>query len=98
SVLATVSRIDSTSINTTPYTWCCAAWPISALAPSDHREDVGELRVTTQLEGSWQFLAGVYAERLKDDFSSNYVWYGDPQTNFLAPGERALGDYFDRRE
>ncbi|MBL8271861.1 TonB-dependent receptor, partial [Steroidobacter sp.] len=80
SVVATVSHIDSNTTNATPYTWCCAGLPISALAPSEHREDVGELRLTTQLDGAWQFLAGVYTERLKDEYSSNYVWHGDPAT------------------
>jgi iron complex outermembrane recepter protein len=92
-LLATLSRIESDSTNVTPYTWCCFAWPISTLAPSQHEENVGEIRLATQLEGPWDFLLGLYAEKLDDAFSANYIWHGD----VLAFGQRFLGDYIDER-
>lgn len=97
-VLATVSHIESETTNTTPYSWCCAPLPISALAPSDHRDTSGEVRFASQLDGSWQFLVGLYGEQLNDEYSSNYLWHGDPALNPLDRGVRELGDYFDKRE
>jgi iron complex outermembrane recepter protein len=54
------------------------ALPLSSIIDSDHREKVGEVRLVTQLDGAFNFLAGLYSERLEDDFLFDYRWVGNP--------------------
>lgn len=96
-LLGTYSRIESSSIRSVPYTAVPVAWAASTKTDSQHREDVGEFRFTTQLDGAWNFLAGVYIEDIEDNYLNDYLWYGDPATNPLGPGQRALGVYPDIR-
>lgn len=90
-LLATYSYVQSESIVSLPYTSLMFNWPASSKSSSDHRERVGEIRLVTHLDGAWNFLAGLYAEDLKDDLVIDYLWFADPATNFLARGQRSLG-------
>lgn len=71
--------------------------PISGRGSGDHKEDSGELRFASDLGGPIDFLVGVYAERLRDDRSVNYIWTGtDAAQNFF--GARDLGTSLDDRK
>lgn len=59
-------------------------FPLSISGPSPHREHVGEIRLATKLDGAWNFLAGLYAEELKDEVHYTYYWYGSPQTRLAT--------------
>lgn len=96
-LLATYSYTKSGSIQSAAFGTIGLGWPESYLADSDHREHVGEIRLATQFDGAWNFLAGLYAEDLKDEYLADYIWHGDPATNFLAPGVEFMGVYPDRR-
>ncbi len=65
--------------------------------PSDHTENVGELRIATKFSGNWNFLAGLYAEKLDDTTFFSAYWTGDPALDFYLPGQRFLGDWLVRR-
>jgi iron complex outermembrane recepter protein len=84
-LLATYSHTKSSSIVTAPYQLSGRYWPVSYISDSGHVEDVGEIRLVTQREGAWNFLVGVYAENLKDDYFTDYQWFGDPATNIACP-------------
>jgi outer membrane receptor protein involved in Fe transport len=75
-------------------------FPLSYGGPSPHNEHVGEIRLATQLDGPWNFLGGLYGEELKDNVRYDYIWYGDPTTNFFGfmdAGTRTVAVYSDRR-
>jgi iron complex outermembrane recepter protein len=61
---------------------------------SPHLGRVGELRLATKLEGPWNFLAGVYAENVKDWYDFDSIWFGDLASSpYLSRGVgRYLGD------
>jgi outer membrane receptor protein involved in Fe transport len=86
-LLATYSYIksESTISNTMSFS---PALPWDALGPSEHREHSGEIRLTTQLEGAWNFLGGLYAEDLDDEVFDDYAWYGSPESLYagILPG------------
>lgn len=91
-MLATYSHTRSGSTQSTPFATFGLGWPASIYAPGDHREDVGEIRLATRLAGAWNFLGGLYAEKIEDEVLNEYVWFGDPAVNPIAPGERFLSD------
>ncbi len=97
-LVATYSYIKSGTVYSVPTGTQALHQPISGDAPSDHRQHVGEIRLATQLQGRWNFLAGLYAEKLDDQYFVETLWYGDPATNPYTPGGRFLGDDLDRRE
>ncbi len=76
-------------------------WALSLGLDSTHREQNAEVRITTKLQGAWNFLAGLYGEKLDDDYDLDYYWFGDPAANIacgLCRGQRFTGLYFDRRD
>jgi iron complex outermembrane recepter protein len=93
-LLATVSHIESGTTWAMPMpTFPLRPW--SQLAPSEHRETSGEIRLATRLEGAWNFLGGFYAEELDDRGRSNFIWYGDPAANNTCPacaGQLFIGE------
>jgi iron complex outermembrane receptor protein len=100
SLLGTYSYTKSTSDGPFGFTVFgpdIRAVPFSAGFHNDHRADVGEVRLATQLDGPWNALVGLYYEDLRDQGGEQYVWYGDPELNFLTPGETDLGEFLDRR-
>jgi iron complex outermembrane recepter protein len=72
--------------------------PVSFGQFSPHEEYSGEIRLATKLEGSWDFLFGLYTEDQEDEYFSDWIWFGDPATNFFVPPDRDLFDYVDRRD
>jgi outer membrane receptor protein involved in Fe transport len=88
-VVATYSYVEggSTSAGSYSLNYPVFVWPLSQRAISEQQGHLGELRFTSRLEGAWNYLAGLYSERLEDDYSDLYYWTGDPDTNFFAPGE-----------
>lgn len=97
-LLGTYSYTDSGSLRATPFTSAVGLnFPISNLADSDHRQHVGEVRLVSQLDGAWNFLAGLYLEDIEDSFVNDVMWYGTPATNPFAPGQRVLGLFLDDR-
>lgn len=103
SLVATYSYTDSGSELSFPFSAYGPLWAVSTVSTSPHREHVGEVRLATQLDGPWNFLAGVYYEDLKDTATAQYLWFGNPATNFLDPtgfydpARRLLGDRSDAR-
>jgi len=73
-------------------------WPVAFQEDTPHYERSGELRLVTKLHGAWNFLGGLYYDRQNDTYYSNWVWYGDPGTNFFVPPLRDLFFYDDRRK
>jgi iron complex outermembrane recepter protein len=96
-LLATYSYIKSGTTASLPFTYAEFNFPWSSVGRSDHREYVGEIRLATKLDGAWNLLAGLYAEEVRDDSGQDNVWYGDPASNFIAPGVRSFGDRFEKR-
>ena len=47
---------------------------------------VNELRLSSQLDGALQFVAGLYYEDIDSEDNGPIVWSGDPALNPLAPG------------
>lgn len=96
-LLATYSYVSSGSILALPFgAYGTTDFPVSFTGDSDHRENVGEIRLATRLDGEWNFLAGLYAEELEDEILYDYLWHGDPAANFFGP-EPFLGSYLDSR-
>lgn len=95
SVVATYSDTTSASTLTQPWQLYGQPWAASFYADSDHREHVGEIRLVTQLSGPWNFLAGFYTEKLKDEVLFDYRWFGDPAANFFNFGQRLIGTQFN---
>jgi outer membrane receptor protein involved in Fe transport len=103
-LLATYSHTESRTVNAVPYTAYSIGWPTSAIYDSDHEEDSTEVRIATKFDGPWNFVAGLYAEDLKDevippsDLAMQYVWTGDPATNFFNPGQLSVGGLYEKRD
>ncbi len=97
-LLATFSHIKGGTEYAFPYTVFFPTWAASALRIDPHRENSGEVRLATKLGGAWEALAGLYADKHYDSDTSDAVWHGDPATNFFAPGQRFLSDYFEQRD
>lgn len=91
-LLGTYSYTKGDSTVVQPYQLYGQPWPASFYGDSEHREHVGEVRLTTQFDGPLNFLAGVYYEDVKDDVLFTYYWYGDTSLNFFNPNERLVGD------
>lgn len=95
-LLATYSNTESGSRRTQQLNSSNFGFPISSDSRSEHKENVGEIRLVTQLEGSWDFIAGLYTEEVKDDALFDFRWFGTPAQNFFAPGQTFLGDQHHR--
>jgi iron complex outermembrane recepter protein len=95
SLLATYSDLESGALNSSSFSQSNPIWPLSYLQDGDHDENSFEVRLTSQLEGSWNYLVGVYAEELDDDALFDYRWQGsDPDTALFPPD---TGVYEDDR-
>lgn len=96
SLVGTYSHIESGALNTSSYSQSSPIWPLSYLQDGTHEENSGELRLSTQFDGAWNFLVGVYAEELDDDAFYDYRWQG---TDLDASpfGAAFVGDYRDLR-
>jgi outer membrane receptor protein involved in Fe transport len=97
-LLGTFSHLESESV------WAGTSLsfvPYSGGASSHHRENSAEIRFTTQLDGPWDFLGGIYAEKHHDEGDYTYYQFGNPlpfnagQEPFTEP---YLGRYLDQRE
>ncbi len=95
SLLGTFSHVASGSVSTAS-TSSTDPTPFSSLEDSDHRENSGEIRLATRLQGAWNVLAGIYAEDLDDRYYNDYYWFGSPETNIFGT-DIDLGEYRDRR-
>ncbi len=99
-LLATYSYIKSAFLEAPPGSISTfAPFPRSQLVDGDQRGDIGELRLTTQLDGAWNFLAGLYAEETEDAGTYRSFWEGNPAANNYFPGLGGLeGVYLDQRK
>lgn len=95
-ILGTYSYIDSGQDNSIPLT-ASDGIPASFIAPSPHTENSAEIRLTTNLDGAWNFLVGVFGEDQDDVYSTDWRWIGNPDLNFFAPGTTDLIDYEQKR-
>jgi iron complex outermembrane recepter protein len=95
SVLATYSHIDSGALNNSSYSQATPIWPMSYIQDGTHKENSGEVRLATQLDGAWNFLVGLYAEELDDDAMYDYRWVGTNAETALF--DEFAGDYHDVR-
>jgi outer membrane receptor protein involved in Fe transport len=96
SLVATYSHIESGALNANSYSESSPIWPLSYIQDGEHKEKSGEVRLTSQLDGAWNFLVGVYAEDLDDDAFYDYRWQGtDLDANPF--GDSFVGDYRDVR-
>lgn len=93
-LLATYSYLKSGSIQAYPYGAAALEWPVSSEARSDHRQDVGEIRLATRFDGAWNFLAGFYFDDMKDESLGDNRWHGDIATSFLGT-DPAVGTSFN---
>ncbi len=99
-LLATYSHIDGESKSMRPYGpgglfGNTLPFPASSGRSYVHRENTGELRVATKLEGAWNFIVGAYAEQQYDEQYADIYAHGDPTVNLLH--RRYWGDFLDRR-
>jgi iron complex outermembrane recepter protein len=94
--MATVSHIESGSVNTFPGLFGFNQ-PVSYQYPSSHSEYSEEVRLTSQLQGPWKFIAGLYAEDLKDNHYETYYWNGSAALNPFPP-DALIGNVHDNRE
>ncbi len=88
-VLATYSHVESEWTQSSAFGYLGLDLPWSYHGPSPHRENVGEIRLATRLDGPWDFLAGLYAEDLDDEIHYDYRSY---------PPSTSLGTYADGRK
>ncbi len=90
-LLATYSYVKSEASLALPYTiFGQPKQSLSFGSTTPHREYVGEIRLATKLSGAWNFLAGIYGEKIKRDIDERYIWDGNLAQS-LVPGVRFLG-------
>src|SRR6185295_14047078 len=93
---ASYSYIDSGSVQSYAFGSVGINVPVSSTAFSDHHEHIGEVRLTTKLDGPWNFIAGLYVEKLDDEALFDNIWHGNPATNIFGTST-ALGTRNDNR-
>jgi outer membrane receptor protein involved in Fe transport len=101
-LVASYSHIRSEGASAFPFAYLGSNIAASGDAFSEHREDVGEVRLVTHLDGAWDFLAGLYYEDVDDGDDDTpfqtFYWQGDPSTNIFAPnGSPLLASATDKR-
>lgn len=96
-LLATYSHIKGGTLKIATLDYLGIDWAQSGNGDSEVSEDIAELRIATRLSGSWNALAGLYSEEIKDDAVFTYYWFGDPAKDVLPPADRFNGDYIDKR-
>ncbi len=90
-LLATYSYVRGESTLAIPYTiFGPPLWSLSAGGTTPHRKHTGEIRLATKLGGAWDFLAGLYGEKIDDRYYFSSYWDGNPATS-IVPGVRDLG-------
>ena len=96
SLLATYSHIKSSALNASSFSQSTPIWPLSYIQDGKHKEDSGEIRFASDLGGRFDFLVGVYAQKLKDDAIFDYRWLGtNPETAVIS--QEFAGVYLDNR-
>lgn len=95
-LLASYSYIEGTTEYMRPLTSIGVNHARSQANESPHIGRVGELRLATKLEGSWNFLAGVYADNTYDSQVYDLIWFGSLASSpYLPRGVgRDLGAFF----
>jgi outer membrane receptor protein involved in Fe transport len=86
-VVATYSHIEGESTQAFPFSARPSGvlqLPMVTASFSDHTENSGEIRLATRLDGAWNVLAGLYAEKLEDYWEQPVYWYGNPATSPVA--------------
>ena len=97
-LLATYSHIEGGTTYVRPWTSIGFNFPVSNYIETPHRAQVGEVRLATHLDGAWDFLLGLYAEKSEDDYLSDTIWFGNPARNIYgAQAGRDLEDFLERR-
>lgn len=81
---ASYSNTKSGTDYAVPLTLFGVDWAGSGGLLSSHGEDNAEVRLTTRLSGPLNFLAGVYHEKIDDDYGFSYWYFGDPATNDIC--------------
>ncbi len=98
-LLATYSHTEAHAVTSAPYGTqglFSLAWAASALRDFPHRNDVGELRLVTKLDGAWNFLAGAYFEKQYNAQVLDITWFGDPSVNPFGQRNGVLADFNQR--
>jgi len=96
SLLATYSETRSGTTRSESYSIFPGFYPSYPFGHSEngpHSEQNGEVRLTTQLQGAWNGLVGIFAENQDDDDFHEFLWYGTPETNFLNPGQLSIAHF-----
>ncbi|WP_161830745.1 TonB-dependent receptor [Steroidobacter agaridevorans] len=98
-LLATYSYIESSEEHSIPDgVFGRLTRPVSIATSTPHRENSGEIRLSTKLGGAWNFLTGIYADKQHDVYTSDWIWFGDPGANPFTPQLRDVFDYVDERD
>jgi outer membrane receptor protein involved in Fe transport len=99
-LLATYSYTEAHATTAAPYGsqgLFSLAWVASALRDFPHRNNVGELRLVSKLDGAWNFLVGAFFETQYNAQILDITWFGDPAMNPFGQRNGVLAD-FNRRD
>ncbi len=96
-LLATYSNVDGGMTIVFPQ-GLFINWAASQARDLTHHEHAAEVRLATKLEGAWNFLGGLYYEKLDDRYAGDAQWVGSAASNIFAPGTRFLGTYLETRD
>ncbi len=94
-LLATYSHVNSGATYASTFSATGTALPASAGGAGPYKQDSGEIRLTTQFNGPWNFLVGFYAEDVDEENHADYYWSGSAASNPF--GNQFLGIYRDVR-
>lgn len=99
-LLAMYSHTEAHAVTSVPYGpqgLFSLAWAASALRDFPHRNDVGEIRLVSKLEGDWSFLIGAYLEQQHNAQLLDITWFGEQSVNPFGQRNGILAD-FNRRD
>jgi len=99
-LLATYSYTEAHATTAAPYGTqglFSLLWVASALRDFPHRNNVGELRLVSKLDGAWNFLVGAFFETQYNAQTLDITWFGDPAMNPFGQRNGVLAD-FNRRD
>ena len=85
------SWVDSGSANAADLTQAFQL-PISFTGRSDFNSFTAETRLASHLEGAFQFLGGLFYERLGEHYADTLDWPGPESTNVIGTTPLFLGD------
>jgi outer membrane receptor protein involved in Fe transport len=94
-LVATYSRVKGGNFYVRPYPTIGFNLPVSQINDTPHDGKVGELRLSTKLDGRWSAQGGFFWEDAEDRYTIDTQWFGDPATN--APVRSVLGTTLDTR-